>query len=277
VGYIAAMVILLAALKPIAQHLSSLEPFDNQAKASIQQVAPSASTNSLHHQDSMSRPSGSQFNQLPVATRLGQPAIAQLKADEFQFETRVDFPASIRTNPAQYAESLTHTNGTLDLTLVHQRNTTNYIFQISSLPQPQCESDATRACQAQAAPAKGNVAEIQIALPAGQLQPGTYPFGDTRAIAANDAILYSRQLYSDPSHGQLGCQTWSRGVLHITRAIYDASGNLTDLAANLIRECHQTAPLPTLPPQDAALHVEVENIERYTYRASWWCRLSNVL
>ncbi len=201
--------------------------------------------------------------------------IILLDAEEFDFEAHVDFPSSVLTNPDKYAESITHDNNSaLDIALIDQGNTIKYLFQVSSIPKQQCQSDTTRACQqGAAAPARGNVAEIQIALQASKLMPGTYTFGEGGSIPIEDVMIYSRQLYSDPSHGKLGCQTWGVGALNVKRAVYNANGKLEYLEASLFRICERTAPFPPTLPQDNLLQVEVENIEKYTYRASWRCHM----
>jgi hypothetical protein len=228
-------------------------------------------TSSLQNKDYMSHQSGYQSNEQPLSNY--QHPIAQFSAEEFYFKTHVDFPASVLRNPDQYTESITHKNGTIDITLIDQGNTINYIFQVSSIPEHQCESDGNRACQAGATSARGNIAEIQIALPGHELMPGIYPFREGVSTQGNDDIVYSRQLYSDPSHGKLGCQVWGAGTLNVTRAVYGADGKLEYLDANVNRHCNKTAPFPPILPQDTLLNVEVENIKSYTYHAVWRCRL----
>jgi hypothetical protein len=201
--------------------------------------------------------------------------ILHLYADEFHFEAHVDFPSSVLTKPDKYAESITHdNNGALDMTLLNQGNTIKYLFQVSSIPKQQCQSDTTRACQQGAdAPARGNVAEIQITLPESKLMPGTYTFGKGGSTLTEDVIedviIYFRQLYSDPSHGKLGCQAWGAGALNVKKAVYNVNGKLEYLEASLFRLCDRTAPFPPTRPEDNLLQVEVENIEKYTYHASW--------
>lgn len=201
--------------------------------------------------------------------------IIHLYAEEFDFESHVEFPSSVQTNPDKYAESITHdNNGAIDTTVINQGNTIKYLFQVSSIPQQQCESDTTRACQQGAvAPARGNVAEFQIALQGSQLMPGTYTLGEAGATRREEVITYSRQLYSDPSHGKLGCKAWGAGAFNVKRADYNANGKLEYLEASLFRVCEQTAPFPPTRPEDNLPQVEVENIEKYTYHASWRCHL----
>lgn len=199
----------------------------------------------------------------------------QLSAKELHFESHVEFPSSVLTNSDKYAESITDkNNGALDIALIDQGNTNKYLFQVSSLPKQQCQSDRTRACQqGAAAPARGNVAEFQIVLQASKLMPGTYRFGKGGSTSIEDVMIYSRQLYSDPSHGKLGCQVWGVGALNVKKAVYNATGKLEYLDASLFRVCNQTAPFPPTRPEDNLLQVEVENIEKYTYHASWRCHV----
>ncbi|NET68147.1 MAG: hypothetical protein F6K63_28655 [Moorea sp. SIO1G6] len=204
--------------------------------------------------------------------------IVHFYAEKFNFEAHVDFPSSVFTNPDNYAESITHdNNGAFDITLINQGNTIKYLFQVSSIPEQQCQSDATRAClQGGAnAPARGNVAEIQLSLPGKKLIPGTYRVRPGGTTPVEEVITYSRQLYSDPSHGQLGCQTWGKGKLKVKKAVYNAKGKLDYLEASLLRVCEQTAPFAAILPQDNLLQVEAENIPKYTYHASWSCQLNS--
>jgi hypothetical protein len=197
--------------------------------------------------------------------------IIRLYAEEFNFESHVEFPSSVRTNADKYAESITDdNNGAIDITLLNQGNTIKYLFQVSSIPKQQCQSDNTRACQqGAAAPARGNVAEFQIVLQGSKLMPGTYTFGEGGSTPIEDVMIYSRQLYSDPSHGKLGCQVWGAGSFNVKRAVYDVNGKLEYLEASLFRVCDQTSPFPPTLPQDNLPQVEVENIGKYTYHASW--------
>lgn len=201
--------------------------------------------------------------------------IIHLYAKDFHCDAHVDFPSSVRTKADKYAESISHdNNGALDVTLINEGNTIRYLFQVSSIPKQQCQSDTTRACQqGAAAPARGNVAEIQIALRGSKLMPGTYTFGKDGSTPREEVIIYSRQLYSDPSHGKLGCKAWGAGAFNVKRADYNANGKLEYLEANFFRVCDQTAPFPPTRPEDNLPQVEVENIEKYTYHASLRCHL----
>lgn len=191
-------------------------------------------------------------------------SVMQVNAAEFEFESRLSFPAA-SANPAPYAESMTRANGAFAITVMHQEGATRYLLQVSSRP-ASCPADAVRACQA--APARSNVAEIQFVLPAARLAPGTYRF-EAIDLPDRSLTLYSRQLYSDPSHGQLGCQAWGEGILQVMQAVYDYQGQLAIFEATLVRNCDRTAPLPSLPPQDRALAAEVAPLERYIYHAAW--------
>ena len=201
--------------------------------------------------------------------------IIHLHAEDFDFASYVDFPSSVLTNPNKYAESITHdNNGAFDIILLNQGNTTKYLFKVSSIPEQQCQSDTTKACQqGAAAPARGNIAEFQIVLQGSKLMPGTYTIGEDGSTPIEDVMIYSRQLYSDPSHGKLGCQVWGAGAFNVKRAVYNVDGKLEYLDVSLSHVCDQTAPFPPILPQDNLLQVEVENIEKYTYHASWRCQM----
>jgi len=244
------MFTLLAVSKPFAQEKSQYPNKERQ----------------MNHQEEFQSQ-----GQISLKLSSNKNQIIYLYADEFNFESHVDFPSSVLTKPDKYAESITHdNNGALDMTLLNQGNTIKYLFQVSSIPKQQCESDTTRACQqGAAAPARGNVAEIQITLPESKLMPGTYTFGKGGLTLIEDVIIYFRQLYSDPSHGKLGCQAWGAGALNVKKAVYNVNGKLEYLEASLFRTCDHTAPFPPTRPEDNLLQVEVENIEKYTYHASW--------
>jgi hypothetical protein len=244
------MFTLLAVSKPFAQEKSQYPNKERQ----------------MNHQEEFQSQ-----GQISLKLSSNKNQIIYLYADEFNFESHVDFPSSVLTKPDKYAESITHdNNGALDMTLLNQGNTIKYLFQVSSIPKQQCESDTTRACQqGAAAPARGNVAEIQITLPESKLMPGTYTFGKGGLTLIEDVIIYFRQLYSDPSHGKLGCQAWGAGALNVKKAVYNVNGKLEYLEASLFRTCDRTAPFPPTRPEDNLLQVEVENIEKYTYHASW--------
>ncbi|MFN6481774.1 MULTISPECIES: hypothetical protein [unclassified Nostoc] len=195
-----------------------------------------------------------------------------LHAQEFQFNADVKFPSPTLTNPDKYKESITHNkNGAFDIILTKQNDTIEYLFRISSVSERQCKSDTTRACQQTPAarPAMGNVADIQIILKAGKLKPGIYQFGNGKSTPITDMMINSRQLYSDPSHGSLGCQTWGKGELNIEKAVYDVNGKLEYLNASLLRVCDRTVPFSPAQLAEDVSQVKLENIKQYTYYASW--------
>jgi hypothetical protein len=198
----------------------------------------------------------------------------QLRADEFSFNTRIEFPPSVLTDPDKYAESITQeNNGALDIILISQSNGIRYLMQVSEMPSQSCKSDMARACQqGAAAPARGNVAEIQFTLPGSKLLPGSYPFGKGNSATLGDVMIFSRQLYSDPSHGKLGCAEWGKGTLIIKQAVYSLKGNLERLEASLSRECKRVSPFPPVVPQDHLTQVEIEEIKGYIYQADWSCQ-----
>jgi hypothetical protein len=154
-----------------------------------------------------------------------------------------------------------------------KKDTINYLFQISSVSKQQCDSDISRACQQGAATSRGNIAEIQIVLQGGQLVPGTYRFGEGRLTSVEDVVIYSRQLYSEPSHGKLGCQMWGAGTFNVKKALYNADGKLEYLEASFSRICEQVTPFPPALPEENRSQIESKNIEKYTYHASWRSRL----
>lgn len=116
------------------------------------------------------------FSQEYSQTSNNNYQISHLHAQEFKFNAHIK-SSSFLTNPDRYTESITHTNnGAFDIILSKQGDMSEYLFRISSLPEQQCESEPTRACQqmAGARPAMGNIADIQIMLQGSQLMSGTY-------------------------------------------------------------------------------------------------------
>jgi hypothetical protein len=226
------------------------------------------------HQYLMSNQSG--FSANNPASRLSsnaQPAV-HLSAQDFSFATRIVFPPSVQARSNQYAEQITQEQGVFDLILLRQDNQTKYLIKVSSAASQHCVPEPTKACQQGAAPARGNVAEIQITLPGSQLKPGSYPFQG--GITPNEEVItYSRKLYSDPSHGQLGCQVWDGGVFIVKEAIYKQNGDLAYLDASLERTCDRTTPFPR--PETLSLQVQAEKIKNYTLHFTWRCRLTREL
>jgi hypothetical protein len=200
-----------------------------------------------------------------------------LNAEEFTFETRVDLPGETQTNLDRYTQLVTHNNGgAFDMISTNRGGDTHYLLQVSSLPKETCQPDDTRACAAGAAPARGNIAEIQLTLPGTELKPGNYPLAVAGTTPRDEVITYSNQLYSDPSHGRLGCQLWGDGTLSVHAADYDPSGNLAYFEASLVRNCAQTSPFPPAIPGDNTRQANPANIESYVYHSAWRCRLKAV-
>ena len=200
--------------------------------------------------------------------------VTHLKSTQFQFKSSLKFPASVTTNPSRYAEAIqAGKQTTFEIILLQEGNKTKYLFLVSDLPQQSCPTNSQRACQSDIAPARGNIAAIEFWLPGRRLTPGTYRFGQGKT-SLTDVMINSRQLYSDPSHGKVGCQKWGAGTLTVKNVVYDAQGNLNTLEASLSRICEQTAAFPPLLPQDQFLQTQMENIKTYTYQADWkWQRL----
>jgi hypothetical protein len=204
-----------------------------------------------------------------------------LIGETFDFSFGVDFFGSVKTDPAAFSEELSDDSNTaIDVALIDQGDSVNYVFQFSTILDQDCESTAERACGQRAASARGNVAAIEILLPKGNLIPDTYPIAAAgqmargKVISADDIMLYSRQLYSDPSHGQLGCEVWGPGELQISEATYNSVGQLISLAVNLTRLCHQTQPFPPTEPGDVVDNTNREPIEEYEVNFAWQIRLA---
>ncbi|OKH48030.1 hypothetical protein NIES30_11015 [Phormidium tenue NIES-30] len=204
-----------------------------------------------------------------------------LIGEAFDFSFAVNFAESIKTDPAIFSEELTDgPNTAVDVTLIDQGDSVNYVFKFSEILNQDCESTVERACGQSAASARGNVAAVEILLPKGNLTPDTYPIAAAgqiapeKLISADDIMLYSRQLYSDQSHGQLGCEVWGRGELKISEATYNSAGQLTFLVVNLTRLCQQTQPFPPTEPGDAVDDTNQEPIEAYEVNFAWQIRLA---
>lgn len=203
-------------------------------------------------------------------------SILHLSGEDFQFEAWVEISIPAQANSASYKDVIRHDqNGALDLTLISQGNTTKYLLQISHWPQQLCTPDDLRACQqGAAAPARGNVSEIQFTLPNQPLKPGTYFLGKAGSTPETEVISYGRQLYSDPSHGQLGCQRWGEAILQVRDVTYTINGMLAYLEADFSRTCDQTTPFPPAHPYDPLPEQTVDRLDHYHFHASWRCQLT---
>ncbi|MBW4461859.1 MAG: hypothetical protein KME47_16705 [Nodosilinea sp. WJT8-NPBG4] len=211
-----------------------------------------------------------------LSTKDDVPTV-HLNAEEFTFETRVALPSATQTNLDRYTQLVTQDNGgTFDIILTNRGGDTHYLLQVSSLSEKTCQSDDTRACAAGAALARGNIAEIQLTLPGTKLKPGNYPLAAGGTTPRDEVITYSNQLYSDPSHGRVGCQLWGDGTLSVHTADYDAGGNLAYFEASLVRTCDQTSPFLLATPGDNTQQADLGNIESYVYHSAWRCRLKAV-
>mgnify|MGYP001274441280 CR=1 FL=1 len=240
------------------------------AQADSQQVAPSQpQIRAVQPAFNAAQPFAAQLSD-QIAQRPMQPkSVVHLQSPKFQFKSSVELPTSSATTTQRYQEDITQDNGALDLIILRQNQETQYSFKVSSLSRSPCQLTPPGACQqggAQAA--RGNVADLQIVLRGSKLQPGVYQLGKGKVSSTNDReFIISRQLYSEPSHGNLGCQQWGAGEFNVKQVLYDANGNLTSLRATLTRTCERTVPAvaasSNLPGKASS------QISRYTYRASW--------
>jgi hypothetical protein len=237
---------------------------------------------SLATQPPMTHPTNSQFsNPHPVETAKPDAAIAHLRATDFQFTSRITTVADSSSNASleHHSEVLTSAQaGALDLTLIPLGAMTKYLVQVSRMPQQSCLASDVQACGPSraalgtAAPARGTVAEIQIPLPTGNLQPGSYSFAAGGTTPRDEVITASPQLYSDPTHGQLGCQVWGGGTFEVKNVNYHADGTLALLDARLMRDCDQTIALPTSAPGTTPMTIKMNSIEQYTYQIEFSAR-----
>lgn len=238
------------------------------AQADSQQVAPGQpQPRAVQPAFNAAQPFAAQSS-AQIAQRPMQPkSVVHLQSPKFQFKSSVELPTSSATTTQRFKEDITQDNGALDLIILRQNQDTQYSFKVSSLSRSPCQLTPPGACQqggAQAA--RGNVADLQIVLRGSKLQPGVYPLG--KVASTNDReFIISRQLYSEPSHGSLGCQQWGAGEFNVKQVLYDANGNITSLKATLTRACERTVPAAAASgnlPDKAN-----PQISRYTYRANW--------
>lgn len=193
---------------------------------------------------------------LPVPPRDAMMATNQvLSASSFHFLAQLETAeAGHEPRTLAFANIRSTRQGHLDLTLLPQPKGVKVILQISRTPPPEapCHLEHGRPCPpAGAAPARGNVAELQWSLPSERLTPGRYRLGTGGSTPETEVITVWHQLDSGTGERSATCARWEEATLEVKRAVHDANGRLTFLSATLRRRCEPGA----------------------LFQASWWCHL----
>jgi hypothetical protein len=114
----------------------------------------------------------------------------------------------------------------------------------------------------------GNLADLTLDIKGTILKPGVYRFRSKQANAIQDLSIFSRELYSDPSHAQWGCARWGEASLTIKKVQYGSDRKIKGLETSLSQICAQTKDLPIQRPQDHKPDKRVEPVQTYTYYAT---------
>lgn len=205
-----------------------------------------------------------------------QQQVSYLLAKEFQFEIWDEYPAVSQSKRKRSIEVIRHDqNGSLDLMLIPQGVGIKVVMQISQSLRENCRPQPDQACAQQgAAPARGNVAELQWSLPSHLLKPGIYRLGKGGSTPQTEVITHWRRLASDLPEGQPGCPRWGEATLRIQRADVDASGKLALLQGTLTRVCEQSLSDPPSTRVEQLGQRKTVSPGRYVLHASWWSRLA---
>ena len=196
-----------------------------------------------------------------------------LVAQTFEVSIGIDISGPGTAGHTSYDDVLVEGGPTeVDLLMIEQGDTVLYVFQVSELRGNGCVPNA--AC---AAPARGNVAVVEVPLPKGKLAPSTYRIvapgqaGGGQTIAADQVTLFMRSFSANPVHAQLSCQSWGSGEFRIEEATYGIDGLLTALTASLTQDCTQVRPIPSDPSVPSSA---IATPKTYRVRFSWQLQLA---
>jgi hypothetical protein len=236
----------------------------------------SAISKCTHHYSSDDK-----MNTQPMANQFNDSAARQevsyFTAKEFQFKIWAENPALSRTKQIWAKEVIQHDQrGSLDLMLIPQGEGIKVVMQISHNNQVVCMTQAGRSCsQRGAAPARGNVAELQWSVPTHRLKPGTYHLGRGGSTPQAEVISHWPNFAANSSQGHPGCQRWGDATLMIKRVDIDASGKLASLNGSFTRICEQSLNDSSLTREEQLGQTKTESPSSYVIHASWWSRLTN--
>ena len=217
----------------------------------------------------------------PMVNRFDNSAARQevsyFTAKEFQFKIWAENPALSRTKQIWAREVIQHDQrGSLDLMVIPQGKGIKVVMQISHNNQVDCMTQAGSSCsQRGAAPARGNVAELQWSVPTDRLKPGTHHLGRGGSTPETEVISHWPNFAANSSQGHPGCQRWGEATLMIKRADVDANGKLAALNATFTRVCEHSFNDSSLTSAEQLGQTKTESPSSYVIHASWWSRLAN--
>jgi hypothetical protein len=218
------------------------------------------------------QPMVSQFDDSEV-----RQEVSYFIAKEFQFQIWAENPALARAKQILLKEVIQHDQkGSLDLMLIPQGEGIKVVMQISHSNQVDCMTQAGSSCsQRVAAPARGNVAELQWSVPTHRLKPGIYHLGRSGSTPQTEVISHWLNFAANSSQGHPGCQRWGEATLNIKRADVDANGKLATLDGTFTRICEQSLNDLSLTNAEHLGQTKTEPPSSYVIHASWWSRLAN--
>lgn len=236
----------------------------------------SAISKCTHHcnpDDKMSaQPMVAQFDD--SATR---QEVSYFTAKEFRFKIWGENLALSRAKQIWAREVIQHDQGgALDLMLVPQGKGLKVVMQISHNNQVDCMIQAGSSCsQRGAAPARGNVAELQWSVPTHRLEAGEYHLGRSGSMPQTEVISHWPNFAANFSQGHPGCQRWGEATLMIKRADVDENGKLVTLDGTFTRVCEHSLNASSLTSAEQLGQTKTESPSSYVIHASWWSRLAN--
>lgn len=198
-------------------------------------------------------------------------------AKEFQFQIWAESPALSRAKHIWPKEIIQHDQkGSLDLMLIPQGEGIKVVMQISHNNQVDCITQSDSSCSLRgAAPARGNVAELQWSVPTHRLKPGIYHLGRGGSTPQTEVISHWPNFAADTSQGHPGCRRWGEATLNIKRADVDVNGKLATLDGTFTRVCEQSLNDLSLTNEEQLGQTKTEFSSSYVIHASWWSRLAN--
>ena len=232
------------------------------------------STVSLHGITQVGMNSQSSLNWSEEAR--SQQQISYLQAKEFEFDIWIEDLSKSSSKFKGANDIVRHdSDGFLDMMLIPQEGGLKVVLQISRNSGEPCKSQPDQACQqGGAAPARGNVAEIQWSLPTRHLKAGTYSLGKGGSTPQTEVITFWRNLASALPDRHTDCQRWGEATLNIQRADVKANGTLSLLEGTLTRVCEQSWSEPPLTHMKQPGHKTTLSTGRFTLHANWWTRLT---
>lgn len=198
-------------------------------------------------------------------------------AKEFQFQIWAENPALPPSKQIWPKEVIQHDqSGSLDLMLIPQGEGIKFVMQISQNHQEDCMTQAGRPCSLRgAAPARGNVAELQWCLPTHHLKPGIYQLGRGGSTPQTEVITHWPNFAANSSLGHPGCQRWGEATLLIKRADVDENGKLATLDGSFTRVCEQSLNDSSSTSVEHLGQTQTRSPSSYVIHASWWSRLAD--